>query len=71
MARGGHALPLVGSGRGIEFALLRSTGTFDTQETRTPDRSAKVVSSANLPYRAVMYQIGWSGPFTGVSIPWR
>ena len=67
----GFEIPLVGSGRGIEFAMLRSTGAFDTQETRTPDRSAKVVSSANLPYRAVVFQIGWSGPFTGVSIPWR
>jgi len=67
----GFEIPLVGSGRGIEFALLRSTGTFDTQETRTPDRSAKVVSTANLPYRAIVFQIGWSGPFTGASIPWR
>ena len=67
----GFEIPIVGSGRGIEFALLRSTGTFDTQETRTPDRSAKVVTAANLQYRAVVFQVGWSGPFTGASLPWR
>jgi hypothetical protein len=63
--------PLVASGRGIEVALLRMRGTFDSVESRNEDRSDKVILPANVSYRVLMLQVGWSGPFTGISLPWQ
>jgi hypothetical protein len=64
-------IPRVASGRGLEVALLRLRGTFDSVESRNEDRTDKVILLANVSYRALVLQVGWSGPFTGISLPWR
>lgn len=64
-------VPLVASGRGLEIALLRMRGTFDSMETLNPQRTSKVIVPVSVSYRATLLQIGWSGPFTGISLPWQ
>lgn len=71
-ARGfGIEIPIAKSGRGLEVTLLRLAGRFDSVETLNADRTEKLVLPADLAYNAIVLQVGWSGPFTGISLPWR
>ena len=67
----GFEVPMTPKGRGLEVALLRRVGSFDTKETRDAEHNVKVIGPATKSFRAVAFQIGWSGPFTGVSLPWQ
>jgi hypothetical protein len=68
---GGLEIPLTGEGRGVELAVVRTTGRFDQREIRNAVLGEKEIQPADLPFRAVAIQIGWSGPFTGITPPWR
>lgn len=71
-ARGfGFEIPIAESGRGLEVTLLRLSGRFDSVETLNAARTEKLILPADLSYNAIVLQVGWSGPFTGISLPWR
>lgn len=61
----GIELPVAPSGRGFEAGITVATGRFTEYEL------AKQVTPADMSHRAVAVHIGWSGPFTGISLPWR
>ena len=62
---------MTGQRRGIEVVLLTRSGTFDMAETRDRMRNTKSVGTVDIPFRAVALQVGWSGRFSGVSLPWQ
>ncbi len=67
----GVEIPMVRSGRGFQLSLSRISGRFEERELWDRAANAKVFVSANVPFRAYTFQLGWSGPFTGVSLPWQ
>lgn len=58
-------------GRGVEVALVRHWGSFANREGRDALGSAKVVTAVDRPFEAWSIQVGWSGPFGGVTWPWQ
>ncbi len=67
----GFEVPITPRGRGLEITFLHSVGAFDTKETRDRAQKVKTIGPANKSFRAVALQVGWSGPFSGVSLPWQ
>lgn len=67
----GIEIPVRASGRGVELTVAWLSGHFNTLEIRNPARTAKVLLPVSVRYRATVIQVGWSGPFTGVSLPWQ
>ncbi|MGQ0766990.1 MAG: hypothetical protein ACT4OZ_15175 [Gemmatimonadota bacterium] len=67
----GVHIPMAGSGRGFELGLLRMSGRFDQAEIWDVTAGGPKFVTQDVPFRAVYFQVGWSGPFTGASLPWR
>jgi hypothetical protein len=67
----GLELPFTPLGRGLSIAFTQQRGRFESIETRDVVRNKKVISNTARDYRATSWQIGWSGPFTGVTWPWQ
>ncbi len=67
----GIEVPLTPLGRGFSIAWTEQRGRFDSVETRDVVQQRKVISRTSRPFRATAWQIGWSGPFTGVTWPWQ
>jgi hypothetical protein len=68
---GGIEFPITSLRRGLSIAWTQQRGRFDTIETRDAVQNVKVIGAANRSFRATSWQIGWSGPFTGVTWPWQ
>jgi len=69
---GGIHIPLTKSGRGLEIAALTSRGDFKWREVVDRVRNDHLEDvPVQIPFRAMWIQIGWSGPFTGASLPWQ
>jgi len=58
-------------GRGVEVALMRHWGRFRNREGRDPLGRDKMVTTIDRPFEAWSIQVGWSGPFGGVTWPWQ
>lgn len=67
----GLELPLTRLGRGLSIAFTQQRGRFKNIETRDAVRNRKIINTTDRVYRATSWQIGWSGPFTGVTWPWQ
>jgi len=67
----GVELPLTRLGRGISIAVTQHRGRFVSIETLDTQNNVKVLGPADRPYTAFSWQVGWSGPFTGVTWPWQ
>jgi hypothetical protein len=61
----GIEFPVTPQGRGPELAVYRLSGRFDTTEWR------RVELPTDVEYRAWSVSLAWSGPFTGITPPWR
>jgi hypothetical protein len=61
----GVEIPITPRGRGLEVGVSRARGRFDTYEY------LEDLFPADRAHSAWMVHVGWSGPFTGVSLPWQ
>jgi hypothetical protein len=61
----GVEVPLAPSGRGLDLSVAIARGRFTEAER------AAVQQPVSLRNRAVSVHVGWSGPFTGISLPWQ
>lgn len=61
----GIELPWFDSGRGFELGVSWTKGRFTTYEYFEEE------FAANLSHSARVIHFGWSGPFTGISLPWQ
>lgn len=67
----GLFVPRTKLGRGVTIAFLWHSGTFTDIETRDQIAKVKTIGTTSRPFTARSWQIGWSGPFTGVTWPWQ
>jgi hypothetical protein len=67
----GIELPITRLGRGLSIGVTQHRGAFTSIETRDLENGVKILSSTNRPVTAFSWQVGWSGPFTGVTWPWQ
>lgn len=61
----GIEIPISKKGRGLEIGVTMVTGRFDTFEFKNVD------SPADMRHKAIAIHVGWSGQFTGISLPWQ
>jgi hypothetical protein len=61
----GIQVPISPTGRGVELGISVLDGAFDSYEFEA------AVFPAQLRHRAVAFHVGWSGLFTGISLPWQ
>ena len=61
----GIEIPISPSGRGFELGVTVENGRFTEFEYQ------KAITPADVSHKAVAFHVGWSGPFTGISLPWR
>jgi hypothetical protein len=61
----GLEIPLTPTGRGLDIGFTHSKGNFAEYEFM------KTVTPWETKFRAVVFFIGWTGPFTGISLPWQ
>lgn len=62
---GGIEIPVTATGRGLDLGVTMMTGRFTEYEF------LKTVTHSELKHRAFAIHVGWSGPFTGISLPWQ
>ncbi len=62
---GGVEIPISPSGRGVELGVTIANGRFTEFEHQ------KLPGAADLSHKSVAVHVGWSGSFTGISLPWR
>ena len=61
----GLEIPVSPSGRGLDVGVTFLGGRFTEYEFM------KTVTPSELSHRAVSFYVGWTGPFTGISLPWQ
>jgi hypothetical protein len=61
----GIEIPITPSGRGLEIGVTYGKGRFTKYEF------LELEYPADLAYRATVVHVGWSGPFSGASLPWQ
>lgn len=61
----GLEIPLTPQGRGLEIGFNMARGRYDDIELR------RTHTPADLRSRSVSLFVGWSGRFTGISLPWQ
>ncbi|MCC7054855.1 MAG: hypothetical protein IT355_16405 [Gemmatimonadaceae bacterium] len=61
----GLELPLPGRQSGVQLRFYRLSGRFTKEESR------RTVTPVAIRYRGSLLTIGWSGPISEVSLPWR
>lgn len=61
----GVEIPLAPSGRGVDIGMTFTRGRYTETEYQ------EILKPADLRHRAYSLHIGWSGPFTGISLPWQ
>lgn len=61
----GIEIPLTPTGRGLDVGITRSNGRFTEYEFM------KTVTPWETKFRAMVFHVGWTGPFTGISLPWQ
>jgi hypothetical protein len=61
----GLEIPVARSGRGLDVGVTWIRGRFTQYEFLKAD------SAADVRHRAVAVHVGWSGPFSGISLPWQ
>lgn len=62
---GGVEIPISPSGRGVELGVTVANGRFTEFEHQ------KLPGEADLSHKSITWHVGWSGSFTGISLPWR
>ncbi|MDZ7630253.1 MAG: hypothetical protein U5K74_02550 [Gemmatimonadaceae bacterium] len=67
----GLLVPLTTLRRGITVSISEHRGSFENVERRNQVTNEKVISTTRRPFTARSWQVGWSGPFTGVTWPWQ
>lgn len=61
----GLELPITPTGRGLDLGIVSSRGRFSQYEYLGDP------TGVDLPHRALIVHLGWSGPFSGISLPWQ
>ena len=61
----GVEIPFTPTGRGLDVGVTTLRGRFTEYEF------LKTVTPSELKHRAIVVHVGWTGPFTGISLPWQ